>query len=155
VSEERERLRLSQAASTLVDECRMVLPGVQAIFGFQLMVVFQQRFAGEFARGEQYLHLAALVLVAISAALIMAPAAYHRIHGAREVSETFIRISSRLLLLALAPLAVGLSLDIFLLGKLIAGSQGVAGAIALGVFAIMVFMWYLFPRVAAPEARGT
>ena len=42
---EHERVKLSQAASYLLDECRMVLPGVQAIFGFQLIAVFNQRFA--------------------------------------------------------------------------------------------------------------
>lgn len=145
---EREELKLSDAASTLVEECRMVLPGVQAIFGFQLMVVFQQKFGEEFDKPYQYLHLAALVLVAISAAVIMAPAAYHRIRGAREVSDRFIRISSRLLLIALAPLAIGLSLDVFLLGKLVLDNHALAAVLALVVFGVMVFMWYLFPHVA-------
>lgn len=153
MSEERERLDLADAASTLVEECRMVLPGVQATFGFQLIVVFQQRFREELTRGEQYLHLAALMLVAVAAAIIMAPAAYHRIHGAREVSDRFIRISSRLLLVALAPLAVGLSLDVFLLGKLVVGAQAVPVAMGAGVFAVMVFMWYVFPHVAGANRR--
>lgn len=145
---ESEKLKLSDAASTLVDECRMVLPGVQAIFGFQLMVVFQQKFGEEFDKPHQYLHLAAMVLVSIAAAVIMAPAAYHRIHGAREVNDRFIRISSRLLLFALAPLAVGLSLDVFLLGKLVMDNQGIAAVLGLAVFSVMIFMWYLFPHVA-------
>lgn len=144
---EREELKLSDAASTLVEECRMVLPGVQAIFGFQLMVVFQQKFGEDLGKPYQYLHLAAMVLVAIAAAVIMAPAAYHRIHGAREVSDRFIRISSRLLLIALGPLAAGLSLDVFLLGKLVVEDQGIAASLALTVFGVMVFMWYLFPHV--------
>ena len=150
---DREELKLSDAASTLVEECRMVLPGVQAIFGFQLMVVFQQKFGEELGKPYQYLHLAAMVLVAIAAAVIMAPAAYHRIHGARAVSDRFIRISSRLLLIALGPLAVGLSLDVFLLGKLVAEDHAIAAFLALSVFAVMIFMWYLFPHVA-DRGRG-
>lgn len=150
---DRETLKLSDAATTLVDECRMVLPGVQAIFGFQLMVVFQQKFGEELDKPFQYLHLAALLLVAISAAIIMAPAAYHRIHGAREVTDRFIRISSRLLLVALGPLAVGLSLDVFLLGKLVIGQQALAILLAAAVFGVMIFMWYLFPHVADSD-RG-
>jgi hypothetical protein len=146
--EESEELTLSQAATTLVDECRMVLPGVQAIFGFQLMVVFQEKFGEELDKAYQCLHLAALVLVAIAAAVIMAPAAYHRMQGARHVTQRFIRVSSRLLLLALGPLALGLSLDVFLLGKLVLESDGIAMALGAFVFAVMIFMWYVFPRVA-------
>lgn len=93
---ERQELRLSEAARTLVEECRMVLPGVQAIFGFQLIAVFQQKFGEELDKPYQYLHLSALTLVAIAAAVIMTPAAYHRIRNPREVTERFIRVSSRL-----------------------------------------------------------
>ena len=151
---EREELKLSEAATTLIDECRMVLPGVQAIFGFQLMVVFQQKFAEDLDQPFQYLHLAALMLVALSAAIIMAPAAYHRVHGAREITDRFVRISSRLLLIALAPLAVGLSLDVFLLGKLVVGQDGIAALLALLVFGTMVFMWYVFPHAADRASAG-
>lgn len=34
-----EKLPLSQAAQHLLEECRMVLPGIQALFGFQLIAV--------------------------------------------------------------------------------------------------------------------
>ena len=40
-----EELPLSQAVTHLLDECRMILPGLQALFGFQLIAVFNQRFA--------------------------------------------------------------------------------------------------------------
>ncbi len=40
-----EPLSLTQAAQVLLDECRMVLPGIQALFGFQLIAVFSPRFA--------------------------------------------------------------------------------------------------------------
>jgi len=145
---ESQRLELSEAASTLLDECRMVLPGVQAIFGFQLIAVFQQKFGEDLDRGYQCLHLAALVLVAISAAMIMTPAAYHRLQGAHHVTERFLRVSSRLLLIALAPLATGLSVDVFLLGKLILDNDVTAAIIATALFGAMVFMWYAFPHIA-------
>ena len=38
--EAREELPLSKAAEYLLEECRMVLPGIQALFGFQLVAVF-------------------------------------------------------------------------------------------------------------------
>jgi hypothetical protein len=32
-------------AQEAIDEARMVLPGIQALFGFQLIAVFNERFA--------------------------------------------------------------------------------------------------------------
>jgi hypothetical protein len=144
--EDRQQLKLAEAGSLLIDECRMVLPGVQAIFGFQLIAVFNQSF-GELARGDQILHLAALLLVALSAALIMTPAAYHRVHDVREMSTTFLGVSARLLFASLLPLALGLSLDVYLLAKMILANAGWAAAIAVVVFATMTFFWYVFPRL--------
>ena len=72
----------------------MVLPGIQALFGFQLIVVFSASFGERLSGGEQQLHLAATFLIAVAVALIMAPAAYHRQSGPREVTETFVRLST-------------------------------------------------------------
>ena len=35
-----EPLRLNEEATHIFEECRMVLPGIQALFGFQLVAVF-------------------------------------------------------------------------------------------------------------------
>jgi hypothetical protein len=96
--EQREELPLSKAALYLVEECRMVLPGLQALFGFQMIAVFNPSFAQKLSPAEQRLHLLAIALAAVAVALIMTPAAYHRQTGPREVSETFLRLSTRLLL---------------------------------------------------------
>jgi hypothetical protein len=69
---------LEEETRTVIEEARMVLPGIQAFFGFQLIAVFNNRFQ-ELTHTEQVLHLIALLLLAVSIALIMTPAAYHRI----------------------------------------------------------------------------
>jgi Family of unknown function (DUF6328) len=68
---------LEEEATHATDEARMVLPGVQAILGFQLIAVFNQRFQ-ELSEGRQILHISAFVLLAAAMGLIMTPAAYHR-----------------------------------------------------------------------------
>ena len=73
-----EPLSLEKAATHFLEECRMVLPGVQALFGFQFVAVFNSAFSEKLTGGEQRLYLAALICVALSAALVMAPAALHR-----------------------------------------------------------------------------
>lgn len=141
-----ERLRLAEAATFLLDECRMVLPGLQALFGFQLIAVFQQRFAEDLPVMEQRLHFASLTLVALASALVMMPAAYHRITDITCVSREFLRNSSRMLLASMVVLAAGLSLDYYVVGWLVFADRVVAvGAAALlGVFTAL---WFVLPRL--------
>src|SRR4026209_578344 len=96
--EKREELPLSKAAEYLLDECRMVLPGIQALFGFQLIAVFNSAFDQKLNASEQKLHLLATGLIAVAVAIIMTPAALHRQTGPYAVTDTFVRMSSRLLL---------------------------------------------------------
>ena len=80
----------------------MVTPGIQALFGFQLVAAFNERFR-QLGPIEQALHFVALVLVALSAALIMTPAAYHRIAEPGSVSRFFVRLASWFIAIAMVP----------------------------------------------------
>ena len=69
----------------------MVLPGIQALFGFQLMAVFNNRFQ-ELTLYEQYIHFSSILLVVIvHRMLIMTPAAYHRLVERGTVSQCLYR----------------------------------------------------------------
>src|ERR1043166_6579001 len=102
----REPIKLDSAARHLLEECRMVLPGIQALFGFQLIAVFSDGFA-RLAHTEQLAHLASILLVTVSIALIMAPAAYDRIVDDPMISRGFIRLASRVITSAMVPLMLG------------------------------------------------
>ncbi len=143
-----EELKLGDAVSALLNECRMILPGVQSLFGFQLIAVYQPPFFNKLNPGEQHLHLFALAMVALAAALIMAPAAYHRQTAPRQASDGFIRLASWFLLIALVPLLLGISLDFYLLTRLVQldVSLGIFLSILLG--AMFVVMWYVLPHLA-------
>jgi hypothetical protein len=128
-----------------LDECRMVLPGIQALFGFQLIAVFNARFT-ELGHREQLLHLLAIALVALSAAVIMTPAAYHRQTSPERVTETFVQLSTRLLLLSMLPLGIGISLEFYLVAQFIVpATMAVAAAAAL--FVIFMMLWFGLPRI--------
>src|SRR5262245_57233767 len=120
----------------------MVLPGIQALFGFQLIAVFNDGFGEKLAAGEQQLHFLALFLVALSAGLVMAPAAIHRQTQQREVSERFLWVSSWLLLWSMLPLAVGLSVDVYLIGLIVFGGGAASAVFAGALFLILVVLWY-------------
>jgi uncharacterized protein DUF6328 len=148
-----EKLPLSKAVEMLLDECRMVLPGIQALFGFQLIAVFNEGFSDKLGPGEQRLHLLATGLVAVAVALIMAPAALHRQTGAQHVSEAFIRSSSRLLLCSMLPLALGICLDFYLVARMILENRWSA-ALAAALLAVFLALWFGLPRVyGARRAR--
>jgi hypothetical protein len=141
----KEPISLDSAARHLLEECRMVLPGIQALFGFQLIAVFNEGFSKKLSAGQQELHLAAIVLVAVAVALVMAPAAIHRQTQQREVSERFIWISSRLLLASMFPLAIALCLDIYLISHIILERRAFSAAIAALLLAVIFVLWILLP----------
>src|SRR4051812_36555548 len=142
---EREQVPLSKAAQYLLEECRTVLPGIQALFGFQLVVVFNQGFSEKLSHAEQRLHLVAIGLLALAIALIMAPAAYHRQRGPREVTSAFVTLASRLLLASMAPLAVSICIDFYLVCHIIFPGPVVPG-LAAALFTTIVVLWFVLPR---------
>jgi hypothetical protein len=141
-----EKVSLDSAAGHLLEECRMVLPGIQALFGFQLIAVFNAGFSDKLSRPEQVMHLAALLVVALAAALVMTPAAVHRQSQQRRVSERFIWLSSAFLVASMYPLAAGVCLDIYLIARIVLESKPAAAAIAAAVLLIFLGLWIAVPR---------
>jgi hypothetical protein len=142
---EREKLTLVQASGQLLEESRMVLPGMQALFGFQLIAVFNDTFF-KLGSTQQRLHLVAISLVVFAIAVIMTPAAYHRVTSPRAVSGHFIAASSRMLLLSMAPLALAVCIDLYVVAWLVVGHD-VAVVLASFLLAVFGYMWFVLPRV--------
>lgn len=135
-----EHISLERVVGYIIDECRMVLPGIQAIFGFQLIAVLNEGFQ-RLTPTQQQLHLAALFLIGIAQALVMTPAAVHRQAERQTVSRRFVHLASRLLLASMFPLALGIALDVYLISLLILGSAWLAAAVSLALLAVFAFLW--------------
>ncbi|HSS28522.1 MAG TPA: DUF6328 family protein [Usitatibacter sp.] len=142
---------LEKRAEAAIQESRMVLPGIQTLFGFQLIAGFNQGFR-ELAVLEQHLHYASLILTALAIAIIMTPAAYHRSIGVQVVTQQFIRNSTRLLLASMPPLGVAISVEFYIVGRLIfdAAWPAIVGAVLCALF---FFMWLALPRSKALQDR--
>jgi hypothetical protein len=147
---ETEDLSLGDAVTHLLEECRMILPGLQALLGFQLIAVFSAAFEDRLSPGEQRIHLLALALLAIAGALVMAPAAYHRQTRPRQVSQHFLLLSGRLLLIALVPLMLGIALDFYLIARVILGQVYLSLALASCLVVFVSGLWFVFPRWHRP-----
>lgn len=138
---------LSDSVSHMLEECRMVLPGIQALFGFQLVAVFNSTFWTQLDWLDQHIHYLALALVALSVALVMTPAAYHRQTQPMKISKRFLVISTNLLFLSMYPLMGGILMDFYLIGSLILHDRLLsllASTLLLGVFATL---WIFLPRL--------
>lgn len=125
----------------VLTEARVVLPGAQAIFGFGFSAVLSDAFA-TLPESSKVAHLTALLFVTLSIVLLITPAAYHRIVEEGENSEHFVRFAGKVITAAMVPLALGISLDFFVVTRKVIGSF-LAGAIG-GVTTLAVFfgMWF-------------
>jgi hypothetical protein len=142
----KEEISLDAAAAHLLEECRMVLPGIQALFGFQLIAVFNQGFGEKLSHGQQLLHLAAIVLTTLSMALVMTPAALHRQAEPASVSERFLWMASNMVLAGMFPLALAVGLDAYVVASIVLDKELVAALLAVVLMAVFTVLWLVLPR---------
>jgi uncharacterized membrane protein len=142
-----DKEELDKRAQNAIEEARMVLPGIQALFGFQLIAVFNQRFP-QIPAGQQLLHYCALLLVGAAIGLIMAPAAYHRIAEQHSVSRFFIQLASFMIAVSMLPLLTALCFEIYILGHLVLNNDQASFWIAVVMAAFLAALWYVMPFTA-------
>jgi Family of unknown function (DUF6328) len=144
-SGKKEEISLDSAAAHLLEECRMVLPGIQALFGFQLIAVFNQGFR-DIAPVQQLVHLGAIVLTTLSMALVMTPAALHRQAEPKAVSERFLWLASKMVLAGMLPLALAVGLDAYVVASIVLKSDLLAAILAVVLLMVFAFLWLALPR---------
>src|SRR5438874_165041 len=151
--DERPPTPLHVKIEQMLTEARVVLPGAQALFGFQLAIVLTQAFE-TLPELSRLVHAVSLGLVAFAVMLLMAPAAYHRIVYAGEDSQDMHRVGSALVTAATAPLALGLAGDVYVVIAKIAESP--AAGLAAGTLALvsLIGLWYVYPLLAASVRTG-
>jgi hypothetical protein len=139
---------LHEKIDAMLTEARVILPGAQALLGFQLAIVLTNAFE-KLEPALKSLHGVALLLVCLSVLLLMAPAAYHRIVYAGEDSAQFHKIGSWLVTLSTLPLALGLAADVFVVGTKIWDSTGAALLAAMFSLIFLVAAWHVIPLAAS------
>jgi hypothetical protein len=142
----KEREPLGQAVTHIVEEARMLIPGVTAFLGFQLVAVFNNAFSTKLTRDEQMLHVGAMFVTLVALLMLLTPAAYHRQAEPGWVSQGFADLSSRLITGATPLFALGITLDFYLLVRAVSEDQPLALILASAIFAIAVVLWLVLPR---------
>jgi cytochrome bd-type quinol oxidase subunit 2 len=139
-----EKLALKDVVRNVLEEVRMVLPGVQALFGFQLVAVFNAGFSS-LPDTDKILHMAALLLTIGTIACLMAPASYHRQVLRDSVSQQFVDYASKLLCIGMVPLLFSITLDTYVVCNAITNKEVVAAAAAGYCFFLLLTLWYVVP----------
>lgn len=141
---EQNQIQIGEKIIVYLDEIRVVLPGTQALLGFQLVAAFSFGF-NSISLFFKYLHIVSLVLVSISVILLLTPAAFHRIAEYGKDSHRLHRLTTKMIIIAMATLGVGLAVDLFVVVSVILHSVLVGTIIAVLVILLCSIAWYIYP----------
>jgi hypothetical protein len=152
VGERRRRTMTAEAGTTplstkieqMLTEARVIIPGCQALLGFQLIAMLTHAF-DELPLDAKIMHAAGLCCVTIATILLMTPAALHRLSFGGDDSEPFLRLGSAFVVAASLPLALGIAADIYLVFLKITQSTAITIAAGLTLLLTMLLLWYFYP----------
>jgi hypothetical protein len=150
--DESPKERVDRELGELLEETRVILPGVEILFGFLIILPFQ--FSDEIPGFERLLYLGAFLSVSAGLALLVAPSMYHRINFRRMNKERLLFLANRLLISASILVAVGIALTVYLVVETLVGGAiaGVLGALNAGWLA---WFWFGLPLLRRMRGEAT
>ena len=132
--------KVDRRLKTALDEARLLILGVQILLGFEFQCVFQDGFEG-LTQGSKQLSMSALGLILLSTAILIAPSMQHRIVESGQSTLRLIRTTNMLSGAALIPLAIGMTLSVYMVTERAFGPiTGIATASLL--FVASSFFWF-------------
>jgi amino acid transporter len=150
--DETPKERADRELIELLNELRVVLPGITVMLGFLLAVPFAKGWVHvtEFQRD---VFVVAFLSTAVSVALLAAPSSYHRLRFRHGNKERMVRIGNRLAIAGIAAAAVSLLAVVVLVMDYVV-SRGAAIAAAASLFVVVAVLWYGVPLLAALRDRS-
>jgi hypothetical protein len=142
--------KLDRELNELLQELRVALPGVQVLFAFLFTVPFSQRF-GQLTTTQRTSYFIAFLTAAVSTALLLAPAAYHRIQWRQHDKERLLQMSTRLALGGLAFLTVAMASAAFVVTDVLYDTTW-AAVVAAAVVAVLAALWFVLPLTSRIRA---
>jgi hypothetical protein len=135
--------RTARELTELLQELRIVIPGVQILFAFLLTVPFSQGFT-KLDSLQRGVFFATLLCTAAATALLIAPSAHHRLLFRQGVRERRLRMGNTLTILGLAFLVPAMVGVVYVITDLIFGltmALIVAPVMALS----FLLLWFVLP----------
>jgi Family of unknown function (DUF6328) len=141
--EESEHERVDRELIELLNEIRVVLPGVQVLFAF----LFAAPFASGWTRVSHLqarVYMASILCAAAASVFLIAPTTYHRLTFRMGFKERLIRAGNVCLLAGTLMLSCSMSLAMFVVSSLVL-DDGWALVTSIVVAVVLVGLWYVFP----------
>jgi hypothetical protein len=149
-SGEDEGERLDRELIELLNELRVIMPGVQVMFGFLLTVPFQQGFH-DIDAFQRDVYFVTLLLTAAAAAFLMGPSAFHRLTFREGQKPYLVQLGTRQTIAGMALLALAMNGALLLLTDILFHSLTVAITIACTA---ALFGWLWFGLALTRRASG-
>ncbi len=135
--------QLDRNTIELLNELRVASTGIQFMFGFLLIVPFNNAFR-RISSFERTVYFATLMSVAISSILLIAPSIQHRLLFRRRQKRFLVAMANRLAIASMVFLAVGFTGILTLLSDFVLGgpAPAIVGIVAaLGIAGL----WFAVP----------
>ena len=142
---QRTKAELDQEWGELVEEHRLAMPGVQVLFGFLLILPFQNRFR-ELSTQQEYVYFSALLCATVAIVLLISPTAAHRIRWRQSDKEVLLRRATRTAIAATVFMAASMTGSVYLITDYLFGEPATAIVTAI-VAALFAGFWYVLPVV--------
>ncbi len=135
--------RTARELIELLQELRIVIPGVQVLFAFLLTVPFSQGFT-KLTTVQRDVFFATLLCTAAATALLIAPSAHHRLLWRQGVREQRLKIGNALTILGLAFLVPAMVGVMYVITDLI---FGLTAALIVTIVMVLLFvsLWFILP----------
>ena len=141
---EASRTPLATQIEQMLTEARVIIPGAQALFGFQFVAMLTTGF-DRLPHEVKLVHAIALGLIGLNVVLLMTPAALHRLSFGGEDSTAFLLIGSAFVIAAPVFLAGGIALEAYVVMQKVDGGKEWATTAAGGSFLVLAALWYALP----------
>ena len=135
-------MKLEDKIVQVLTETRVVLPGAQALFGFQLAITMMEPYE-RLPVSSRAVHVASLCAVALAIIFLMAPPAYHRIVEGGEDTERFHGFASWMVLAAMVTLPLGFAGDLWIVVRKQFGSVRAAHLGAATALLFFYGLWFV------------
>lgn len=135
--------RADRAYGEILQEVRVAQTGVQILFAFLLTLAFTNRFTA-ITPFQKHVYVVTLMLSAGAAALLIAPAAFHRVVYRRRLKQQLVRAASRLALAGLVMLLLAMVSALLLILDVVTG-LGPALVLAVAALGWFIAWWFVLP----------
>jgi amino acid transporter len=138
--DETPKERADRELIELLNELRVVLPGVTVLLAFLLAVPFAKGWP-KVTPFQRDVFVVAFLATAVSVALLTAPSSYHRLRFRHGNKEHIVKIGNRLTIAGIAAFAVSLEAVVLLVMDYVL-SLGPAIVAAAVLFVTVLVFWY-------------